>query len=185
MSATTGPRALGLVTAAVIAVLVTGCGGAGTAPPTSPTPSGGATSSTPPSLTAADLAWIQAIPEMHKKIDKPFTAGNMMMTRAKMGELGDSLRFCKRELTRLGVPGDLLLPAYDLAKQACRTYTKGARCFARAARVSDMSGGTIVGTPEARIQRRALACGFAAEGNGSNLLGEAEAKATEIQAQYP
>jgi hypothetical protein len=182
MSASTGPRALGLVIAAVIAVLVTGCGGAKTP---SPTPSGGTTSSTPASLTTADLAWIQAIPEMHKKIDKPFMANNMMMTRAKMGELEDSLRFCKRELTRLGVPGDPLLPAYDLVKQACRTYTKGARCFATAAHVSDVSGGTVVGTPEARIQRRALACGFAAEGNGSNLMSEAESKATEIQAQYP
>lgn len=185
MSATTGPGALGFVIAVVVAVLVTGCGGASTTSSTSPTPAGGATSSTPASLTAADLAWIQAIPEMHKKIDKPFMASNMMMTRAKMGELGDSLRFCRRELTRLGVPGDRLLPAYDLASQACRTYAKGARCFARAARVSDIGGGTVAGTPQARIQRRALACGFAAEGNGSNLMSEAESKAMEIRAQYP
>ena len=32
-------------------------------------------------------------------------------------------------------------------------------------------------------QRRADACGFAAEGNGSNLMSEVKAKAAEIRAQ--
>jgi hypothetical protein len=186
MSAITGPRSPGLVIAVVIAVLATGCAGAKT---TSPTPGQGTTASTtastPAPMTAADLAWIQAITEMHKKIDKPFMASSINMTRAKMNELGDSLRSCMRELSRIGSPSARLQPAYELVKQACRIYAKGARCFATEASVSDAAGAVIAGTPEERIARRADACGFAAEGNGSNLLGEAEARAAAIRAQFP
>lgn len=181
MSARTGPRALGLVIAVVIAMLVTACGGTSpTAPRVSPHPSTSA-----PALTAGDLAWIKAITELHKKVDEPFMAGSINMTKAKMYELAGSLRSCKRELSRLGPPGTLLQPAYELAVKACRTYAKGAKCFMKAASVSDAAGATVAGTPEERIQRRASACGFAAEGNGSNLMAETEAKAAAIQAQYP
>jgi len=181
MSAITGPRALGLVIAVVIAVLATGCGGPKTP---LPTPSGSPSSSAPAPMTAADLAWIQAITEMHKKIDKPFTS-SINITRAKMNELGDSLRSCNRELSRIGSPSARLQPAYELVKQACRIYATGARCFAKWASVSDASGAVMVGTPADRIARRAEACGFAAQGNGSNLLGEAEARAAAIRAQFP
>lgn len=182
MPAISGRRALHLVIAVVIAVLVTGCAGG------RPTPGHSTASSTPTPtptpMTAAELAWIQAITTLHQQIDKPFMA-NLNMTRAKMNELGDALASCKRELSRIGLPGERLQPAYALVKQACRTYSKGARCFARAARVSDAAGAVIVGTPEEGIQRRALACGFAAYGNGSNILGEAETKAAEIRARFP
>lgn len=182
MSAITGPRTLGLVIAVVIAVLATGCGSPKTP---SPAPSGSPSSSAPAPMTAADLAWIQAITQMHKKIDKPFMAGSINMTRAKMNELGHSLRSCKRELSRIGSPSARLQPAYALVNKACHIYAKGARCFAREASVSDAAGGVITGSPEERIQRRADACGFAAQGNGSNLMTEAEAKAAEIRAQFP
>ncbi len=99
MSAITGPRSLGLVIAVVIAVLAAGCASAKTK---SPAPGQGTTASTPAPMTAADLAWIQAITERHKKIDKPFMASSMDMTRAKMNELRDSLRSCNRELSRIG-----------------------------------------------------------------------------------
>jgi hypothetical protein len=143
MSAITGPRSLGLFITAVIAVLVTGCGGA---KPTSPAAAGSPSSSAPAPMTAADLAWIQAITQMHKKIDKPFMANSINMTRAKMNELADSLRFCKRELSGIGSPSARLQPAYGLVKQACHIYTKGARCVARAASVSDAAGAVIAGT---------------------------------------
>jgi hypothetical protein len=136
-------------------------------------------------MTAAELAWVTAITNLHKKIDKPFMAGSLTMTRAKMTELGNSLRACSRELRRIGSPGSRLQPVYAVVQQACRNYDKGARCFARAVSVSDASGGTIAGTPEARTQQRSLDCGMAAQGNGSNTLGEAEATAAEITAQFP
>jgi hypothetical protein len=46
------------------------------------------------------------------------------------------------------------------------------------------AGGTVAGTVEARIQNRSLSCGFAAQGNGSNLLSAAEAKAAAIKVQF-
>jgi hypothetical protein len=182
MSAITGRRALGLVIAVVIAVLATGCGGPKTP---SPAPSGSPSSTAPAPMTAADLAWIQAITQMHKKIDKPFMASSINMTRAKMNQLADSLRSCKRELSRVGLPSARLQPAYALVNKACRIYANGARCFAREASVSDAAGAVIAGTPQERIQRRADRCGFAAQGNGSNLMSEAEAKAAAIRAQFP
>jgi len=182
MSAITCPRALGLVIAVVIAVLGTGCGGPKTP---SPAPPAGPTSSAPAPMTAADLAWIQAVGHLHKKIDRPFMASSINMTRAKMTQLADSLRSCKRGLSRAGVPSARLQPAYALASKACRSYATGARCFAREASVSDAAGAVIAGTPQERIQRRADRCGFAAQGNGSNLMSEAEAKAAQIRAQFP
>lgn len=180
MPATTGSRALAAVTAVVIAILAAGCGGASTTSPTS----SGTPSASASALSAADLAWIQAITQLHTKVDRPFMASSINMTRTKMNELAGSLRSCKRELTRIGAPTARLQPVYKLVKQACATYAEGAQCFAREASVSDAAGGVIAGSPQEQIQRRADACGFAAQGNGSNLMTEAEAKAMQIRAQF-
>ena len=40
----------------------------------------------------------------------------------------------------------------------------------------------IAGTPEERTQKQAMDCGFAAQGDGGNLLSDAEAKGEAIQA---
>jgi hypothetical protein len=39
----------------------------------------------------------------------------------------------------------------------------------------------VAGTPEERTQNKALDCGFAAAGNGSNTLADAESKGDEIK----
>jgi len=181
MSAISGPRAFRFAAAVVLAVLASGCAGhTATSPGHSTAPS----TATPAPMTAAELAWVKAVTDLHKKIDKPFMVSSINMTRAKMSGLGNKLRACSRGLRTIGPPSDRLQPVYALAQKACRTYDKGARCFARAASVSDAAGATIAGTPQARTQRRSLSCGFAAQGNGSNLLGEAEAKAAAIKAQF-
>jgi hypothetical protein len=117
-----------------------------------------------------------------EKIDKPFASHNLYMTREKMTQLRTAMRGCSRELRRIGVPSGRLQPVYALVKRACRTYDKAARCFARAVSVSDASGATFAGTPQDRIQRRSLSCGFAAQGNASNRLGDAESHAQLIVA---
>ena len=183
MSAVSVPRTAGCAAAVLLALLAGGCAGH-TATSPKPKPSPAASTTAPAPMTAAELAWIKAVTDLHTKIDKPFTAGTINMTQAKMSRLGNKLRACSRELQTIGPPSSRLQPAYVLAQKACRTYGKGARCFAKAASVSDASGATIAGTPQARTQRRSLSCGFAAQGNGSNLLGQAEAKAAAIKAQY-
>jgi hypothetical protein len=171
-----------------VAVLlaVGGCAGHKTAPAPASTRSTAASTPAPTAtpLTAAELAWITAVTSLHHKVDKPFGASSMTMTRAKMTELGDALRACDRELRRIGAPGTRLQPVYVMVNKACQTLDKGARCFAKAASVSDAAGGTVAGTVEACIQNRSLSCGFAAQGNGSNRLSEAEAKAATIKAQF-
>src|SRR5215475_711537 len=182
MSAISGPRAFRFAAAVMLAVLASGCAGHTTTSP-SPAPSTAAGTPTPTPMTTAELAWITAVTKLHKKIDKPFRASSINMTRATMTGLGNSLRACSRELQKIGPPSDRLQPVYVQVQKACRTYNKGARCFAKAASVSDASGATIAGTPQARTQRRSLSCGFAAQGNGSNQFGQAEAKAAAIKAQ--
>jgi hypothetical protein len=136
-------------------------------------------------MTAAERDWIAAITHLRHKIDKPFTARAMTMTRAKMTQLETAAGGCSRKLHRLGVPSPRLQSAYAMAAKACRTYKKAARCFARAVSVSGIDGGTFAGTPQERIQRRSLACGFAAQGNASNRFGDATAAAHSIEAQNP
>jgi uncharacterized protein (DUF305 family) len=184
MSAKASLRTMGLIAAAATALLVTACS-VTTSTSTSTTPAGSPASSAPAHLSAADLAWIQSITQLHQQVDKPFRASTINMTRAKMKELGGALRSCQRELGQMAPPSSRLQPAYAKVQQACRTYAKGARCFKKEASVSDAAGAVIAGTAEERIARRADACGFAAEGNGSNLMSEAEAMASAIRAQFP
>ena len=163
-----------------------GCAGHQAAPAPAPAPSTGASTPAPTAtpLTAAELTWIAGVTSLHHKVDKPFRASSMTMTRAKMTGLGNALRACGRELRRMGAPGIRLQPVYVMVAKACRALDRGAQCFAKAASVSDPADGTVAGTVEARIQNRSLSCGFAAQGNGSNRLSEAEAKAAEIKAQF-
>jgi hypothetical protein len=171
-----------------VAVLLAagGCAGHKAAPAAASARSTAASTPAPTAtpLTAAELAWIAGVTKLHHKVDKPFGASSMTMTRAKMTELGNALRACGRELRRMGAPGTRLQPVYVMVTKACRTLDRGARCFAKAASVSDAAGATVAGTVQARIQNRSLSCGFAVQGNGSNRLSEAEAKAAAIKAQF-
>jgi hypothetical protein len=171
-----------------VAVLLAagGCAGHQAAPTPASARSTAASTPAPTAtpLTAAELAWITAVTSLHHKVDKPFRASSMTMTRAKMTELGSALRACGRELRRMGAPGSRLQPVYVMVTKACQALDRGARCFAKAASVSDAAGGTVAGTVEARIQNRSLSCGFAAQGNGSNLLSAAEARAAAIKVQF-
>jgi hypothetical protein len=170
----------------LLVLLAGGCAGktaTKTAASSQPTTTTVAPTTTVPPMTAEESAWLEAIRKLHKKIDKPFSASSINMTRAKMVELGNALAACSRELRRIGSPSDRLQPVNTVVKKACRTYDKGAKCFATAAGVSDASGAVLAGSPEERTQKQAMDCGFAAQGNGGNLLDDADAKAAAIEAQ--
>jgi hypothetical protein len=189
MPATTNCSAARAAVSILLVLLVGGCAGnkatstAASQPSATTTATTVAPTTTLPPLTAKEAAWLKAIPKLHKKIDKPFAATSINMTRAKMVELGNALGACSRELRRIGSPTDRLQPVHALVKKACRTYDKGAQCFATAARVSDASGAVLAGSPEERTQQQAMDCGFAAQGDGGNLLNDAEAKAAVVEAQ--
>ena len=147
------------------------------------TTSAAPTATTVPSMTAEELVWLKAVTSLHKTIDKTFMeTGTVYLTRAKMKSYATALRSCNRELTRIGSPGDRLQPVHAMVKQACQTFEKGAKCWDAAIKVSDASG-AVTGTANERTFNRASQCGFEAQGNGSNLLGKAEAKGEEINAE--
>jgi hypothetical protein len=127
-----------------------------------------------------ELAWLDAITNLHAKIDKPFLASEINLTQAVMVSLGSALGECSRELARIGSPTERLQPVHALVAEACAGYDEGAKCFDTAASVSDRSGAVVAGTPEEQTQTAAIECGFAAQGDGGNLLTEAEAMGNEI-----
>ena len=137
--------------------------------------------SAPPGYVELDeLVWLDAITKLHAKIDEPFMASEINLTRATMVALGSAVGECSRELARIGSPTERLQPVHALVAQACAQYDEGAQCFDTAADASDESGAVWVGTPEERSQADGLDCGFAAQGNAGNLLTQAEAKGKEI-----
>jgi hypothetical protein len=139
------------------------------------------TTTTVPPMTAEELAWLKAITKLDKKIDKVFTAtGTVYLTRAKLTSYAGTLRSCSRELARIGSPGDRLERVYVIVKKACRTFDKGAKCFDKAISVSS-AGGAVTGEANARTFEQSLNCGHEAQGNGSNLLADAEAKGGAIK----
>jgi hypothetical protein len=127
-----------------------------------------------------ELAWLDAITKLHAKIDKPFLASEINLTQATMVSLGSALGECSRALARIGSPTERLQPVHALVAEACALYDEGAKCFDTAASVSDRSGAVVAGTPEEQTQITAIECGLAAQGDGGNLLTEAEAMGHEI-----
>jgi hypothetical protein len=185
MPASTRRSTTRLVVMALLAVLAGGCAGeAGSSTGAAQaTTTVAPTTTTVPPMTAEELAWLRAVTRLHKGIDKVIHQ-SATLTRAKMTSDANTLRACSRELARIGSPSDRLQPVNVIVKKACRTFDKGAKCWATAASVSMADGGVIVGTPEERTQRRAIDCGGAAAGNGSNLLFDAESKGEEIKAKF-
>ena len=184
-----------LAATVILVLLLSGCADkvastSTTSPPASPAVSQPATTcaaaptaTTVPAMTAEELAWLKAVTTLHKTIDRAFMeTGNVYLTRAKMKSYANVLRSCNRELTRIGSPGERLQPVHAMVKQACQTFEKGAKCWDAAIRVSDASG-AVTGTANERAFNRASQCGFEAQGNGSNLLGNAEARGEEIKAK--
>jgi hypothetical protein len=189
MPANCGRSAARLAVPVLLVLLVSGCGGQ----TDESTAAGQATTSTTvaptttavPRLTAQELAWLKAVTRLQQRMEKAFEKqSGMRLTRAKMTEYVNAMRSCSRELARMGSPSDRLEPVYVMVKKACRTFDKGAKCWATAASVSMGSGGVIAGTPEERTQRRAIDCAGAAEGNGINVLIQAEYKGELIEAKF-
>jgi hypothetical protein len=163
-------------------MVAAGCSGPGKPP--GPASSSKPTASSKPGagpLSPAERDWIAGLTRLEAKLSKPFQAENVTWTRAKMLQLGRVSGGCGRRLGRLGLASARLGRADTLAQKACRSYGKASRCFARAARVSDASGATVAGTPQERTQRRALSCGMAGAGNGTNSMGDALAEAQEVR----
>jgi hypothetical protein len=143
---------------------------------------GGDTPITAPSVFVelGELVWLDAIARLHTRIDEPFEASEINLTRTTMVALGSALGDCSRELARIGSPTERLQPVHALVTQACAQYDEGAHCFDTAADVSDESGAVEMGTPEEQTQSKAIDCGFAAQGDAGNLLTQAEAKGEQI-----
>jgi hypothetical protein len=168
-------------------LLVSGCAGqtdkSTTAAQSTTSTTVAPTTTTVPPMTAEELAWLKAVTNLQKKIHKAFSATSVYLTRAKMTSYVTTLRSCSRELARIGSPSDRLQPVYVIVKKACRTFDKGAKCYATAISVSDAGGGVSGGTTNSRTFERSIGCAGEAQGDGINLLTDAEAKGEEIKAK--
>jgi len=180
------------VATAVLALILAGCGGqAGESAATSttqPATSTQVTTSTPAPtttgpgpMTAAELAWLSAIPKMHAKISAVFRYGPPTLTRSAAQSMSNVLGECRRTLRRIGRPTARLTPVLTLVNRACAQFDKGAPCWATVARVVYPNGGITVGTPQERTFNQAVKCGGDAFSNGTKLLAEAQMKGEEIK----
>jgi hypothetical protein len=125
----------------------------------------------------SDKRWLAAITELHGRLEEPFRA-EFELTQAKAESLAKLFRSCSPALARVGAPSDRLQPAYRLVRQACAHYDKAAECLATAARYLSVD---LPSGPEAeRRLDQALQCSAAAEGDGANLLTEAEALGSQL-----
>jgi hypothetical protein len=182
MPASTRRSVARLAAAILLVVLAGGCAGEDA---TSTAVSQATTTSTtvaptttrPKPLTAGERAWLDAIPKVRARIDNALTE-TVTLTPLKLRSLANTLRSCRRQLLGAGSLGERLRPIYDLVKEACREYDKGARCFATAARMS----ATILSAAEQRKLHQAFDCGFAAQGKGLYPLGKAEQQASQLKA---
>jgi hypothetical protein len=182
---TTRPAARLAATVLLVVVVVGGCAGQADEPTAASQPSTTTTTSTVapttttvPPLTAKELAWLKAIPKVHKRIDRTLEmTSNLTISAMRM--LANMLRSCGRELVRGGSPSDRLQPAYVLVKRGCEEYDKGAVCFTTAARI----GIPFAGSAEVRKQTKAIQCGFDARAKGGVPLLDAQDKGAEINAE--
>ncbi len=128
-------------------------------------------------MTGDELVWLEAINKLH-------TDGNWFLglpccvTTAQMRAIEEEMRGCTRELARLGLPTDRLLPVYKLAQKGCAEYDKAAECMATAATI----GAPLVGTSAERKSGEALDCAFSAPYEGASLLADAVERGFEIKA---
>jgi hypothetical protein len=128
-------------------------------------------------MTGQERLWIQAVTQLVPKMNKVFDNAPTNMTSSALARMARQLRGCGREAARIGAPSARLQPVYDLLKQACQVYDKGAKCFAHAARIA-----TSAGPGDITKLTQKIDCGFAAAGPGSLALSHAAAKASEIEA---
>jgi hypothetical protein len=186
MHTTASRHAAHLTVAVLLILLVGGCAGqdanqAATPQPTTstaaPTTAAPTTTTVPP-LTVKELAWLKALPKLDAKVAKALK-GRLDLTIAKMRSLADAYRSCTRELQRIGAPSDRLQPVYVLAKQGCREYDRGARCWDTAARL----GYTFVGSAAERKSEQAINCAFDAGRKGTEILVDALNKGDEVKAE--
>ena len=141
--------------------------------PTPPTP----TVTAAPPLTPEERAWLQAITKLHQTLDKGLMGQeSVVITPSKLRSWETLMRSCGKEQARIGPASARLQPVQALVQQACRQFDKGAACYAVARRY--INSYTTAGQKKAEQN---LTCGGNAAGDGSNLLGDAEAKGREIE----
>jgi hypothetical protein len=128
-------------------------------------------------MTGQELLWLQAVTQLLPKMNKVFNDSPTNLTSSALAGLAGQLRGCDRVAARIGSPSARLQPVYELLKQACRAYDKGAKCFEDAARI-----GIPVGSAGEKKFNQKINCGFAASGNGGKPLAQAQGKASEIEA---
>jgi hypothetical protein len=168
---------------AVATLILTACAGETrisnpvTSAPASAVTTAIATSTTAGPLTGDELVWLEGMSALHKTMDKIVQDAPTALTSAVMHTLAQQLASCTAALDRLGSPSDRLRPVYDLGEQGCAQYEKAAQCFATAASL----GVVIGGSADDKKQAAAIHCGFATPGDGSKLFADAEGKGFEIK----
>jgi hypothetical protein len=128
-------------------------------------------------MTRDELEWLDGVIALHKTMDKILVESSLVLRPTTLHSLAEHLAGCTAALGRLGPPTDRLRPVFDLAQQGCGHYTKAADCFTTAANLDIV----VAGSPAEQTFNDAIDCGFAAPGEGSKLLADAEITGINIR----
>jgi hypothetical protein len=179
-------RSVHLAVIVLLVLLAGGCGGKTaksaaeqSAAPQASTPTAAPTTTRPPPMTAAELAWLEALPKLDAKIDKAIQ-GSTLITPAVLRSMASAFRSCTLGLQRLGLPSERLRPVYELVKRGCGEFDKGAKCFATAASL----GTPLDGTPQRRALDKAMDCGFKSQPKAVTLLVRGFNKGEEMKSTF-
>jgi hypothetical protein len=120
-------------------------------------------------MSSEELRWLESISALHKKVDDAVARVGPDYEQSEVASIADTLRSCSRDLAAPGSPSARLQSAYELVKQACQEYDKGAECLATAVKVWNQPGAA-----NEQTVGDSLSCGQTAHTTGSKLLTDAE-----------
>ena len=157
--------------ACALLLLTAACGGQDDRPTTAAT-STSAASTTKPPPTAAELAWVEGVTALRKRLEERTSLqSGMVLTQAKLREFIAAGRSCTPGLAKLGTPSSRLQPAHRTARAGCRYYNRSAQSFI------DVRDRMAVGDSD-EIQKH-LTAATEHRGNGQNWLLMAENQAQD------
>lgn len=154
------------------------------APGTSTTaPAGSAQARPAPSAVPAPPSsadqWLKGLQSLRTHMDDAMGTGTSTVTAASLRSTARQLNRCSSELAALGPPSAPLRPVYQMARQACADYQRGAACYAAAASAF-AAVDPAASTPDAKLSRL-LDCGDGGANKGAYLIANAVANGSFAQ----
>ncbi len=133
-----------------------------------------ATTTTNPPPTADELAWVEGVTALRKRLEERTTLqSGTRLTQQLLGEFIAAGRSCTPSLAKLGTPSSRLQPAHRTAQAGCRYFNRSAQSYLDARKLMAVADQDVD-----QVQQH-LTAAKEHEGNGINRLLMAESQAQD------